>query len=333
MVENKPIQKVIRSKDSSLYSEDYVPSSYKTTPLDTSTIHICVITAKTQLAIEVEMLVRSVILHARRSEVFFHFVASEGAEKTLPRIFNNITHAFVKVRYEIVKVEYLVGYLGGRFKQRFSKPTLFLHRWSLIYGTGKIFMYDLLPHVNKCIVIDTDTVFGVDPAFLWSDVQSRLQTPVALAVTWFPEYGKFNSGVMLQDLEHLRQIQFINLITGGPDGGCRLSANNNTIYCTSEQELLNQVMDSHPELFYLLDISWNIDACNDYRGLEFDSFEDKRKNLFYGITHFNCISPALNHVYEHDARHVSQMALRDYILYLKQLDFRKVGEKQVIRDG
>ena len=327
-VENKVIQKVILSNEYSLYSDDYVPHPYRTIPLDNSVIHFCLIVAKAVYALEVNMFVRSVILHARRSQVFFHFVATEGAEIAIPRIFSNITHAFVDVRYEVIEVKNLTGYLYQKFQNKFYRPVQFSHPWSGVYGTGKIFIYELLPHVNKCIVIDSDTLFGVDPAFLWSEAQSRLQPPVALAATWLPSDGFFNSGVMLQDLERMRKIEFGNFITAR---GCQFVHENNTIVCEHDQHILNEIMNAYQELFYLLDISWNLDACNDYRKFKFNSFEDKRKRLFLGIVHLCCLPTNLQHVYEDGIRHISGVGLRDYIIYLRELDFNKLGDKEVFR--
>ena len=47
--------------------------------------------------------------------------------------------------------------LGGSEYRRFK-----LKSFSGIYDTGTIFMYDLMPRVNTCIVIDSDTLFGVE---------------------------------------------------------------------------------------------------------------------------------------------------------------------------
>ena len=246
----------------------------------------------------------------------------------LQTVHHNITHAFVNVWYEVIEVKNLTGYLNQKFLEKFRMPVRFSHPWSGLYGTGKIFMHDLLPHVSKCIVIDSDTLFGVDPAFLWSEAQLRLQPPVALATTWFPKDGYFNSGVMLQDLERMRKIVFKNFLTAK---GCQLYVKNKTIVCDHDQQILNEIMNSYQELFYLLDISWNLDGCFNYRNFKFDSFQHKRKRLFFGIVHFCCFPTTLKHVYEDGVRHISGVGLRDYVIYLKDLDFSKVDEKPVVR--
>ena len=323
---NKPIKKTILSKISTIFSDDYVPDTYATTLIDNSIIHICQIVAKAAYALEVDMFVRSVILHARRSEVFFHFIATEGAEETLPQIFQTITHAFVNVKYEVVEVLNLTTYLNDKFQNNVR----FFHPWSGIYGTGKIFMYDLLPNVNKCIVIDSDTLFGIDPAFLWNEAKLHLQPPVTLATTWSPTPEHFNSGVMVHDFERMRKIGFSRFITMK---GCKAVKENGkeSFRCEHDQHLLLQILKDHGELFYLLNISWNLDNCSRYKKFKFDSFYDKFTGYFFGVVHFCCFPTDLKYAYERGARYIYRGGLVNYFNYLKAMNFSSFGETKVIR--
>ena len=321
---NKPIRKTISSNLFSIFSDDYVPDVYKTMLMDNSTIHFCQIVAKPEHALEIDMFVRSVLLHARRSGVFFHFIATEGAEKGLPKIFGTITHAFVDVKYEIVEVLNLTDYLNEKFENKVT----FNHPWSGIYGTGKIFMYDLLPHVNTCIIIDSDTLFGTDPAFLWNEAKLHLQPPVSIAATWAPIHEHFNSGVMVQDLERMRNTEFSHFITMK---GCQ-SVNNagkKTFQCAHDQHLLLQILNSHRELFYLLSVSWNLDNCSFYRDFKFNSFCDEVTGYFFGVVHFCCFE--LIYAYERANRYMKIAGLNIYFRYLKTLNFTSFGEMNVYR--
>ena len=270
VIYNKPIKKRMGSNLTTIFSEDYIPREYSNLEIDKSTIHICQIVAKTKYALEVEMFVKSVILHARRSDVFFHFIATEGAEKSLPKIFDNITHAFVEVRYEIINVPRLTRYLN----EKFDNKVKFIHPWSGVYGTGKIFMYDLMRHVDTCIVIDSDTLFGVDPAFLWNEAKQQLVPPVLLAATWSPTPEHFNSGVMVHDLARMRELQFSHFLSTNCCQEMRFNGKT-TFRCEHDQQLLLQMLNDHRELFYLLSVSWNLDKCSSYKELTFDSFRDR----------------------------------------------------------
>ena len=323
---NIPIKKRILSRLSTIFSDDYVPDTYKTLLIDNSTIHFCLIVAKAPYALEVDMFVRSVILHARRSGVFFHFIATKGAEQSLPKVFDAITHAFVNVQYEVVEVQNLTAYLNNKFQNnvRFSHP------WSGIYGTGKIFMYDLLPHVNQCIVIDSDTLFGTDPAFLWSEAKLHLQPPVTLAATWSHTREHFNSGVMVHDLDRMRKIGFSRLITLK---SCKVDQKKGTenFICEHDQRLLYNILKEHMELFYFLNISWNLDNCSGYRNFRFDSFYDRFSGHFFGVVHFCCFPTELKYAYERGTRYIYRTGLINYFGYLKAMNFSSLGEKEVMR--
>ena len=333
---NEPIRKIILSNLTTIFSEDYIPREYATMAIDSkSTIHFCQIVAKTAYALEVEMFVRSVILHARRSDVFFHFIAAEGAEKSLPKVFNTITSAFVDVRYEIIEVPQLTGYL----KDKFENKVTFTHPWSGIYGTGKIFMYDLMPHVNTCIVIDTDTLFGVDPAFLWNEARQHLQPPVTLAATWSPTPEHFNSGVMVHNLARMREIHFQHFINTTRCCKQFRVSGKMTFQCEHDQILLLQMLNDHKELFYLLSVSWNLDKCSSYKGLKFDSFrndhvyvrDDHVSGFFFGVVHFCCSPTSLKYAYEKGTMYMNKYGLANYFNYLKALDFNRIGKGKVYR--
>ena len=323
---NKPISKTILTNFSSIFSEDYVPSLYSTMTIDSSVIHICQIVAKPWHALETEMFVRSVILHARRSDVFFHFVATEGAEEALPKIFDTITHAFVHIRYEIVEMPHLTDYLNVKFENKVK----FGHPWAGIYSTGKLFMYDLLPHVNTCIIADSDTLFGADPAFLWNEANQHLQPPVNIAATWAAKHEHFNSGVMVHNLENMRNTRFSQYISMK---GCQVIQDdgNITYQCEHEQHLLLQIMISHRELFYLMSTSWNLDNCSSFRDFKFDSFCDEVTGYFFGVAHLCCFPPELKYAYEKGSFYMRQTGLINYYRYLKNLNFSNTGEKNVFR--
>ena len=325
---NIPIRKTISFNRSSIFSDDYVPDAYQTMLMDNSTIHFCQIVAKPEHALEIDMFVRSVLLHARRSDVFFHFIATEGAEKALPRIFDTVTHAFVEVKYEVVEVPHLTDYLNGKFRNRVK----FIHPWAGIYSTGKIFIYDLLPHVNTCIVIDSDTLFGSDPAFLWNEAKLHLKPPVTIAATWAPTIEHFNSGVMVHDFERMRNTRFSHFISMK---GCQAvnNAGKKTFRCEHDQHLLLQILNSHRELFYLLSVSWNLDNCSFYRDFKFNSFCDEVTGYFFGVVHFCCFPTQLKYVYERGTRYLSRAGLINYFRYLKALNFSSFGERNVYRVG
>ena len=320
---NKQIQKTIKSNISTIFSDDFVPEIYNETETE-DMVHLCLIAAKAETAGEIKIFARSAILHARRSDVFFHFVVFKGSEKTIPPVFEEIDHAFVNVKYELIEVN-LTEYL----KQKLHNKVRMTHEWSGLYGVGKIFMYDLLPHVNRCIIIDTDTLFGIDPAFLWSEGQSRLKPPVAIATTWFPGDKYVNTGVTVHHLEYMRQIKFGDLITMK---GCALRNENGTekFLCYHDQLFMNMIMNDHRELFSNFTVSWNLGICKGFRNFTFDSFKDEKTGLFFGVAHITCLPYSLKNVFT-EGKGYLRKNLQDYIDFLDGMNLIESGEKKVNR--
>ena len=309
--------------DPNLFSKDYVPDVYKDITVN-ETIHFCVVAAQKGIAKEVEILVKSILVHARRSDVMFHFVTDNGPHEHIAKIFEDFDHPFVNISYEIIKTD-LKTYLN----RQFGNTVKVTSPWSGIYGLGKIFMYDLLPDVDRCIVVDTDVVFAADLVFLWHELQSRLQPPVAIAVTMKKGDNYFNSGLMLQNLELMRNISFRNLISMD---ACETVQNQsvNKYRCEHDQLLLNSVKKQHPKLFDTFTVSWNLGLCFNFRNFTFNSFEDKKNDLFFGAAHFSCISLKYNNAFE-GFRHMSKWDnLRKYINYLEETDFTNARWKENI---
>ena len=300
-----------------LFSKDNVPKVYRNTSSANETIHFCVVAAGKEIVKEVEILVKSIFVHARRSDVMFHFVTDNEPHEHTAKIFDDFDHPFVNIAYEIIKTDlkkYLHKQLGDKVE--------ITHPWSGIYGVGKIFMYDLLPDVDKCIVVDTDVVFATDPAFLCNELQSKLQPPVAITVTMKKGDKYFNSGLMLQNLQLMRNISFGNLISMN---GCSKDVNNKSdikYRCQHDQLLLNSVMKLHPDLFdNTLTVSWNLGLCFNFRNFTFASFEDDTNDLFFGAAHFSCISLKYINAIEGLKQKSKWDKLRKYVQYMEETDF------------
>ena len=305
---------ISNNKDESKFSQDFVPDIYKAVKIS-GTVHFCVIAAKAETTEEVEVLVKSIILHSRRLDVTFHFVACNGSEVTIPKIFKNINQTFVNVSHEVINID-LKTYLNEKLHNRVQ----ITHPWSGIYGLGKIFMYDLLPNVERCIIVDTDVLFATDPAFLWFELQSKLQLPVAVSVTMPKGDTYFNSGVMLQDLALMRKIHFGNLITMK---GCeKVKTATTEIYkCFHDQMLLNTIMSDHPYLFDTFTVSWNLGRCFNFRDFSFEFFDDKARSLFFGAAHISCIPLKYSNAFRGIKDFLQPKYLIKYIKYLEDFDF------------
>lgn len=304
-----------------IFSNDDVPDRYSRRNIDSEdTILFCLVTAKEDIAEEAEIFVKSVLLHARRSDVFFHFIVYEGSEKTIPKIFDHINCAFVNVNYDFVYVD-----LREYVTRKLHHILFISHKYSGVYGLGKLFMFDIMSHVDICMIVDTDVVFGVDPAFLWSDLQTYWRTGIAVAAAHWTN-GTFNTGLMVHNLALMRRMKFHRLISLDTD--CRKNEfYNRTMYrCSHDQDLLNSIYNRYPGLFLFFSKSWNLGWCKHFYDFKFDSLEDRRTNLFFGAAHFTCIPLRHQSAFEgfvsFQTRHGSQfLYLTEYLLYLKSLSF------------
>ena len=308
---------IIHSDRSSIFGVDYIPKRYRL-PYKNShdAVHFCVVAARPEVAEEVNILVKSILLHSRRSDVFFHFILYEGSENTVPGIFKEINCTFTNVFYEFIYVD-LRKYV--RLKLRYPVN---VYHVSGIYAFGKIFMFDIFKHVDTCLTVDTDIVFAVDPAFLWGEKDSHLKNGSAIAAAEW-KGSEFNSGLMLQNLTLLRQMkfeQFVNL-----EKLCKNSSSGNetTFRCVHDQNVLNRIYRENPSLFNFFPTSWNIGKCKGFYNFNFTTFEND--NLFFGAVHLTCffrkdMNAFDEFLYKYKSRE-NYLNLREYIYFLKTITF------------
>ena len=239
-------EKVILSNRTSIFSVDYVPRNYsKSLKAEYDPVHYCVVAAQMKIAEEVKVLVKSIILHSRRSDVYFHFLLYEGSEYTVPNIFNEINCAFTNIYYDFVYVD-LRMYMNTMFNSKMQTSS---SRFSGIYGLGKLFVYNIMKHVEECLIVDTDVVFAIDPAFLWSDMKPKLNTGTVIAVAKDSRPKVFNSGVMMQNLSLMRNLKFESLITLDKFCNKRIVHNETVYTCIHDQDILNRIQALNASLF------------------------------------------------------------------------------------
>ena len=310
---------MLRSDNQSIFSTDYIPARYNNSNYtDDITIHICSVTAKKTVADEFRLLVKSLILHARRADLHFHLIVYEGSEKTVPNIFSEIDCSFVNVYFDIVYVN-LEEYIKYKLKHK-----IHISHESGVYALGKIFMFDIMKHVDTCLLVDTDLVFAVDPFFLWNELKQKRHLETVIGAAEDPTV--FNSGVMLQNLDLMRQIQFDRLIS--LENFCQKSIQENRkiFKCYHDQDILNKIYKSHSDLFYFFTKSWNLGYCKgQFSKYRFSSFENVTKGLFFGAAHFTCMPKGFaNAITSFAVRFAGQKeysGLVAYVNYLLTLKF------------
>ena len=318
---------VIISNRTSIFSVDYVPRNYsKSLKAEYDPVHFCVVAAQMRIAEEVKVLVKSIILHSRRSDVYFHFLLYEGSEYTVPNIFNEINCAFTNIYYDFVYVDLRI-YMNKMFNSKVQTSSA---RFSGIYGLGKLFVYDIMKHVEECLIVDTDVVFAVDTAILWSEMQPKLKTGAVIAVAKDSRPKIFNSGVMMQNLSLMRKMKFESLITLDKFCNKRIVHNETVYTCIHDQDILNRIQALNASLFTFFSNSWNLGKCLGFAKFDFSRHE--QTDMFFGAAHFSCMSATVESAFDAfviDDRYQKQFHhLPDYIRYLKELRFITSSENK-----
>ena len=327
--EKTPLNSIIKFHDiirfdtrhinsTNIFAEDFIPTEYENNTLVTETIHFCLIAAKTETASELRILLKSILLHARRSNVFFHIVVYEGAENSVPDLFREMC-AFENLRYEFIYVD-LHKYLMDMFQNH----VMIRNRHSGIYGLAKLFMFKIMGDLDKCLVIDTDIIFAVDPIFLWNFMIPKLETEFAISAADNKPKPYFNSGLMLQNFGLMRRLNFTRFYV--LDELCPKNKTNGSVYynCGSDQSILKRIRKRRPNLFILFPKSWNLILCENFYNFTFTNHTEG--DLFFGAAHFTCLpDEKYNSPFEAFVtlfRAIEKYkVLIDYTIFLKKMTF------------
>jgi len=195
----------------------------------------------------------------------------------------------------------LVGLDGLRSRFREIGFQRFGHH-SGLGGYAKLLAADLIPdHVERTVVVDTDTVFNTDAKKLWGKFEAFAPDQVLAAkpMTVTPENSdqfrcftpgeRFNSGVMLMDLKAMRARGWTRFVlnetaavrhSGGKCASC-VGKTSPTLIC-GDQEFLSFACKQQPVACGTLEREFHCDHCNDHAHGWHDDSKD------FAIYHFNC---------------------------------------------
>lgn len=238
-----------KTKLGCINQEQYVPKC--------EVIHVSIVCAGHNATRDVITLIKSILFY-RKHPLHLHFIVDSTAKVILAKLFqtwrlNELTVSF----YPADSVQEDIDWIPNK-------------HYSGIYGLMKLVLPKILPsYLQKVIVLDTDVTFASDIAELW-----KLFTSLAMAVLglvgnqsdWY--LGKiwknhlpwsalgrgFNTGVMLMNLEQLRQLDWMTM--------WRQIAEKElvTMLATSlaDQDIINSVLKQNPHLVKTLPCQWNV---------------------------------------------------------------------------
>ncbi|KAK3593846.1 hypothetical protein CHS0354_011447 [Potamilus streckersoni] len=284
-------------------------------------IHICIPAGKVGVVGEVGPLVKSVVLHAKRADVFFHLLTRGRAVKEIQNFMDNIQNTSVKFMYELMPLNktYII--------QENSKINLTISHHSGVWGMSKAYMYKIFKHVKKCIVLDADTAFGTDPAFLWdyfSDHNSEELITMRISHS-MTESWQCNAGVMLQDFEKMRNANFSKFYASAARQQCPLIPFNTRLrYKCGDQALYFGTFKANHSYFYrTLPNSWNLENCHEFSKFTFRRYID-RTGDFFGLLHLNCLLNSENKAFEVFVTEKKYQKLNSYFNYLIRTPVEKI---------
>ncbi|CAC5385785.1 LARGE [Mytilus coruscus] len=228
-------------------------------------IHIAIVCAGHSATRSVVTLIKSVLFY-RKNPLYFHFISDHIAQLILSRLFDTWNVPEVNVSfYSTDKVQEDVVWISNK-------------HYSGVFGLMKLTLPKTLPkNLSKVIVLDTDVTFATDIAELWK-IFSILKGKKTIGLVenqsdWY--LGKlwknhrpwralgrgFNTGVILLDLQKLRDMGWMELWTKVAQEELQ------TMLYTSlaDQDIFNTVLKLHPYLLYQLPCQWNVQLSDNTR--------------------------------------------------------------------
>ncbi|KAL3882467.1 hypothetical protein ACJMK2_028804 [Sinanodonta woodiana] len=314
----KGIQEMKTLCCSNLFCKDNVPPN-KTDIQISGSIHFCIPAGNAGVVRELGPLVKSILLHAKRSGVFLHLLTGAGSEHEIKYMMESVTENAVKFYYELVPLN--INFIVNEC----SKIKLRISHHSGVWGMSKAFMYKIFTAVDKCIILDTDVVFGTDPAFLWNlffdhGDQALITMKISKGMT---KQSLSNSGVMLHDFGRMRKIDFAKLYLAAVQVQCSELPDNSGFRtgCGDQALFFGTFRNNNSHLYRSLPLSWNLEMC--YKNFTFVQHSNRR-GTFFGIAHLDCNKGPENQAFQSFIKKYYVKNLTDYVKYLINVPIGKV---------
>lgn len=284
--------------------------------------HIVIVSAtwtrESYTATETELLIKSILIHARCS-LHFTLVVDETSEPALRELFGRValakydtTFSFVQLPLELIE----------RRSKEWNAP---VEHHSGVAGYAKFLLPEFLWWIDHIMLFDTDMLAGSDVCLLWNemfdnsdeeetnDLAADLKRDTTTLFAWTPMGTEgFCSCVGLLHLKRMRRA-------GWGSKGTESNYLDSTYYGINLTEIFqkheggmehgDQTMyilvwkafrDRYPRMMLELSHSWNLDHCQAYYNVN-----PRRTNFnvesreppynvqpyngqFFGIVHFNC---------------------------------------------
>lgn len=264
-------------------------STYDTASDDTAKVHMCAVATGTVLP-EFQALLRSVkkAMADKSNKAEFHILTDES---TVGPLQNELKSLGFAGDAQVIDFRRLEGWSDqAKVKQEHH---------SGLAGFAKLFFFELFSDVKQCVTIDSDLYVVEDP----SNLLATFDASTVVSGTWRPRYefgNKINTGVLIENFERMNQvgpagITFSDAILQAHALANKFALKGATeaVYIPSwgDQPILhlgllayagNLSKEDKPSGFQTMDVSWNLEMCQDFEGLCSGASRELK------IGHFNC---------------------------------------------
>ncbi|KAL3883620.1 hypothetical protein ACJMK2_029865 [Sinanodonta woodiana] len=287
-------------------------------PNESKVVNICVMAGYEGVEEELEVLLKSVILNAHLYSVVIYIICGDGSRPLVQGLINNLHHPYINIRYELTDLNKTQVLL------EMEKINIAITYHAGIYGMAKAYLHRLLPNLDKCILLDTDLIFGSDPAFLWEEFQNQEGSEIITMKINTQTSTQFqaSSGVVLMNLKAMRESNIEEHYAIAAQSVCPRIPERKTEYrdcALGDQTLLFGVYQIKPYLFHSLPGSWILEFCHEFLGFTFDTHYSSEQNLFFGIAHFNCVSRQEHMAFRTYVTHTGHMYFDSLKNYLRNI--------------
>jgi len=249
-------------------------------------VHVCAVAVGQNSTEELSELLRSVLYHRGALRPVFHVITDDTTRSGVREVFRNASwdHA------------HLISLPTASVSQQLAE----LHVTSSTYGLAvlsKSFLWQFLPGVERCILIDTDTLL-VAPLAELQGVFSAFGERQVVAAVWRSTYrvgNKINTGVVLHDFGRQRASGWPSAVRASHRmmvmAGSRQLADGRLDLVFPDQEILHGALmaysnetdpSSMPGGLLALDTRWNNELIQKLHGLC-----STPPRIAPGILHFN----------------------------------------------
>lgn len=224
--------------------------------INSEVIHLASGCYGTESVITLTTMVKTLLLY-RTNPIMFHVLTDEETKTTIETVFETWKLSFLTVICYIVTDDLINETAWIPYAHPYGN-----------FGLHKLLLDHILPiTIEKVIVYDIDVIILSDILELWNHFthfneeqaiamtdETQFWYNLDLADAWPAEGQGYNGGLLFYDLKKLRRMNWTKLWKEETKPVLEVKKRAHL----AEQDILNNYIKNHPEIFYKLPCNWNI---------------------------------------------------------------------------